>query len=276
MKRVTSSENKKVVLGILSYIHKICVENNIEYSLGAGTLLGAIRHGGFIPWDDDGDVIVRRNDYNRLIKILEADQNSHYGFISEKVKGYYYVFSKVYDKNTILKTLAPQDSEITNLGVYVDIFPIDNVPLKQDEAEKFYEDAMNINYKMYMSIPGFYYFSDSPIKQYVKKFIYYPKYLRAVGKNRNAEYWKEKLLQKITSYQDENTGKAGFTLSEYKTREYMDSAIFNEYSDVTFEGRTYRKLSKYNDYLTALYGDYMELPPLEKRNPKHAYIEYWK
>lgn len=276
MRKVSSSENKEIVLGILSYIDNICRENSIEYSLGAGTLLGGIRNGGFIPWDDDGDVIVRRNEYDRLMKILKEDTNSQYGFMFEETSGYYYVFAKVYDKRTILKTIAPQDAKIQNLGVYVDIFPIDKVPSDKDKAIEFYKEAMNINYSMYMAIPGFYSHNNSFIKRCVKKVLYYPKYKTAIKGQKDPEIWKERLLNKIKSYEDSNESAAGFTLSEYAEHEYMDAEIFDGYEDITFEGIKYRRLKKYKRYLTALYGNYMQLPPEDKRKPKHAYIEFWK
>lgn len=273
---MTSEENKSIVLDIILYIDKVCRENSIEYSLGAGTLLGAVRHGGFIPWDDDGDIIVKRSDYDRLMEILSKIDNDRFGFISDSTKGYYYAFAKVYDKRTILETLTPQDAKINDLGVYVDIFPIDKVPTSNTECDKFYTDAMSINYSLFMSIPGFYYYNTSLFKRVIKKILYYPRYLSAIRGQRNPEVWKQMLLNKIKSYKDIDVQKAGFTLSEYGTKEYMNSKIFEDYKDIEFEKRTLRGLNDYNGYLISLYGDYMELPPIDKREPKHAYIEYWK
>lgn len=276
MRKVSSKDNKEIILGILSYIDEICRKNGIEYSLGAGTLLGGIRNGGFIPWDDDGDIIAKRSEYDRLMEILQNNDNPKYGFMFEKTPGYYYVFAKVYDKRTILKTIAPQDSEIRNLGVYVDIFPIDRVPSDNKKAKEFCKEIREINHKMYMTIPGYYSYSPSFIKRSIKKIMFYPRYRTVIREQKNPEIWKEMLMNKIKAYDSSDELAAGFTLSEYAEREFMDAKIFDEYENMIFEGRKYRRLSNYKQYLASLYGDYMKLPAVEQRKPKHAYIEFWK
>lgn len=276
MNKVNLKENKEIILKLLEYLDKICRDNHIQYSLGAGTLLGAIRNHGFIPWDDDGDVILLRSEYDKLVQILSKTQNADFGFVSEYSKGYYYTFSKIYYKKTWLKTLAPQDAEIQNLGVYIDLFPLDKTPSNKGEMQEFYDDAMTINYRMFMAIPGFYSYNKSSMKHFLKAVLYYPKSLYYTRGKRNPEFWQRRLLKEIKKFENKNVTNAGFILSEYSIKESMNSSIFSSYEDIYFENKKFRKIKRHNDYLHSLYGDYMKLPPVEKRKPKHAYIEYWK
>ncbi|MCG0634676.1 LicD family protein [Lactiplantibacillus plantarum] len=278
MKKVSRNENKKIVIGLLDYFDAICRKNNIEYSLAGGTLLGAVRHGGFIPWDDDGDVIVTRDNYEKLKKVFYQAKNDEFGFMSEEDEGYYYVFSKLYDRRTVLETLTPQDAEIKDLGVYIDIFPIDLLPdpSKKSEIKTFYTRLMDINTSMFMTIPGFYYFNNNPLKRIIKRFIYYPRYLRRARGEKNPKVWQKYLLSELKKYDSSEECGAGFILSEYSVKECIPKKAFEQYMDIKFEDRKFRSIKDNKIYLESLYGDYMKLPPKDKRKPKHAYISYWK
>ena len=103
MKQMTLDEVKKVQLDILKYVDMICKKNNIQYSLAYGTLLGAVRHGGFIPWDDDIDIVLMRSEYDKLLQYLYVEQDDTYQVVSMKDEGYWYTYAKVTDKRTFIK-----------------------------------------------------------------------------------------------------------------------------------------------------------------------------
>lgn len=102
MREMTLGEVKECELNILIYIDQLCKKNNINYTLGYGTLLGAVRHKGFIPWDDDIDIILVNDEYKKLLKVLYKDKNSQYRVLSPKDEGYWYSYAKVTDSRTLI------------------------------------------------------------------------------------------------------------------------------------------------------------------------------
>ena len=119
---MTLDEVKQVELEILEYVDKICKENNIQYSLAYGTMLGAVRHKGFIPWDDDIDILLKREEYEKLLRILYSKTDEKYQVFSLKDEGYWYSYAKVTDTRTII--VEKNDRNMKEC-VYIDIFPID-------------------------------------------------------------------------------------------------------------------------------------------------------
>ena len=124
MDKLTTAEVKKIELDMLAYIHKVCVENNIRYWVCGGTLIGAIRHNGFIPWDDDIDIDMPRPDFERFKKIADS---SRYMLLTAENEKYYYASAKLVDNNTVLNE-NNFEGNIDGLGVFVDIFPLDGLP----------------------------------------------------------------------------------------------------------------------------------------------------
>ena len=127
MKTINTEELKKIQVEILDYVDKFCEERNIKYSLYAGTLIGAVRHKGFIPWDDDIDIMMLRSDYERFLKELHEEKDSRYKILDFRYDhSYHYAFAKVIDSKTQLReeVIDPYDG----LGIYIDIFPIDVLP----------------------------------------------------------------------------------------------------------------------------------------------------
>ena len=134
-KKITSQEMMQIQIKILEYIIDICDKNNIEYFMIGGSLICTIRHNGFIPWDDDIDIALLREDYNRLLNILSKTQNTQYKVIDKTTqKDYFYPFFKVMDKTTILK--EKKFKEIKEYGIYVDVFAIDGLPKEEKLLNK--------------------------------------------------------------------------------------------------------------------------------------------
>ena len=132
MQKLNLEEIQKIELDILIYLDKICKENNIKYYLSSGTLLGAIKYKGFIPWDDDIDVVLFRSDYLKLIDVLGKNDEKYKILSIYNTEDYYYPFAKLVDTRTVL---IENSKKIKDMGVYIDIFPIDGYITENIEKE---------------------------------------------------------------------------------------------------------------------------------------------
>lgn len=140
-KKLSLDQVKETALQLLIYVDRICEENDLKYSLYYGTLLGAVRHKGFIPWDDDIDIVMLRPDYDKLLSILAKDET--YLLLDQSTRpDYRYTFAKLVDSNTYLESTQFYSGEDPELGVFLDIFPLDGVPENQEELV-LYRNELN-------------------------------------------------------------------------------------------------------------------------------------
>lgn len=133
MKKLSLRELQLVTLDILKYFDKVCAKNNIQYSLGGGTLIGAVRNSGFIPWDDDIDVYMHRDQYEKFVKIWNNEKHDQYELsLAEDIHGMISgEMTKIFDKNTTLI-----DTKGRKSGIFIDIFIWDGVPNEPDVIYK--------------------------------------------------------------------------------------------------------------------------------------------
>lgn len=256
---------QSIELNLMKYIHKVCVENNLVYYLYGGTLLGAVRHKGFIPWDDDLDIIVPRKDYERLISIL--NEEDEYRLLSyEYVEDYYYPFAKLVDPSTRLVEYGLK--ECSEMGVWVDIFPLDitfNRHYLGTLHLKFVRSLIGLNRYLAAKPDNIESQLDTTAKRLHYKLarlfrshgiIKMANGIAAVFRNRNSEM----VVDAIWS-----------TLPEplFSNKWFGDPIL------LSFEGNMFYAPSDYNAYLTKAYGNYMELPPENKRYSEHFY-SCWK
>lgn len=264
MKRIPLDKVKYIEVEILKYVTSICEKNNLRYYLMAGTLLGAVRHGGFIPWDDDIDIGMPRPDYEKLKKVMgNAVFENRFKLLTYENGGTKYNFMKIVDDRTIL--YEKYMSEAT--GIWVDIFPIDGLPdsyfLTRILCYRlgFWRRLLNIS----MSKDGI---ATSKKRMLVKKII------RPLVRCFSTDF----LCKKINSiFKDYNYDKCRYVgdvsgVFSYKAR--VPKEIFIK-SQVIFEGDMYDAPEGRDALLTQLYGDYMSLPPVEKR-VQHDFEAYWK
>ena len=137
-RRLAPAEIKSLQMEILCSIHNFCVNNNIRYSLAYGTLLGAIRHKGYIPWDDDVDILMPRPDYEKFLKLYPGYNKNHTVQTYINDDSYYLAFAKVYDNRTELIVFP------TRTGVFVDIFPVDGLPDSVELSRRYYKDKLKL------------------------------------------------------------------------------------------------------------------------------------
>lgn len=272
MKLITLEEQKKLQLDMLIYISEICNKNKLRYFLAGGTLLGAIRHKGYIPWDDDIDILMPRPDFNKLSEILSNVKHDHYKLLTDKQEDYYYLFNKLVDTRTCL--IQKYRDKINDLGVFLDIFPIDGLPNEQKEFD-IHVDTLLKDYNNFLdSKSDSYNISNDKNKRIIKTIVKYPLYLyqkRKPWKKRQQE-----IIKKLQKYNFDESNKVGCILSPYKKKEILNREVFSKEIMVDFEGEKFPAPIGYKKYLSALYGNYMELPPVEKRVTHHLHDAYWK
>ena len=269
MKEIGIDELKKLQVEMLVLIDEFCQHNNIRYSLSSGTLIGAVRHKGYIPWDDDIDIMMPREDYDRFVSTF----NGAYGHLSllapEINCNYYAPYANVFDNRTLLLE-GDNSHRGIEIGVKIDIFPIDTVPDDLDAYKKEMYTAHRINAIMYdkrNKCP--FEFTKERIKLYIKKAIYafipysfLQKKIRllAVGTGGTAASYVDFVVYNIY----------------YKKLPRFSRSVMDSYIRVPFEGKEFSIVSNYDEVLKAMYGDYMQLPPLEKRVTHHNFSVYWK
>ena len=268
MKQIESlKEIQTIGLGILKFIDKICTENKIKYFLCAGTALGAVRHKGFIPWDDDVDVMMPREDYERFLKLMDKSNNEHYKCLhfGKDFPYYFYRFAKVVDLNTSLTEINfPKHPD---MGIYVDIFPIDGIDEKV--GKKIIKKHYNLGLIHYQSASLKFVKSKRGFVHNVFKYIAYV-YAKIFG----WQHWVKKSEKLIKKYKMQNCKFAGI-YDEYQEKEIMPKEIFDEVIYVDFEDSKFPIVKNYDYYLTKIYGDYMTPPP-ENQRIQHHVIAYKK
>lgn len=260
-----------VLLLILDDIHVLCEEYNLHYMLCGGTLLGAIRHRGFIPWDDDVDIMIQRNDYYRLKEAILEKYGDKYTVLLLNDGNSPYRMMKIMLNGTVYREILCENVP-SCCGIFIDVFPIDYIPKHHLLREKVFNFAT----KAFFAIRDYKYPSKiilEKCRQYKKLKKYYNK-RRRVGHLCNIffgeRFYRKRLLslseyKKITSLQ-------GIPLGIYYSTEIFDSGTFDERELADFSGHSYYIPCQYDVYLKNLYGDYMKLPPEDKRR-RHQVAE---
>lgn len=262
-KELSLSEIREIQLQILGFIDSFCKKRNLRYSLAAGSLLGAVRHHGYIPWDDDIDIMMPRPDYEVFVNEFDGFKANLVVQDAHSDPSHYLPWAKVYDNRTELI------SSNSIGGVYVDIFPIDGLPDWSCLKDYCTEVQKLTNQLWYSMKPNYEYVGENKTllraKVFVKQLIY-PSRKRVLSKWRSF----------YNKYPFEKSEFAGEITSIYGMKEHMPKRIFEKFVDMPFEERTYKCIQDYDIYLNKLYGDYMILPPVEERVSHHHQVVYWK
>ena len=252
---------QKLLYHLLYEFHDICEENQLIYNAFGGTLLGAVRHQGIIPWDDDVDVSMPKPDYDKLKMILKA--NTRYVAFDFPQKNYIYPYMKLCYKDTIL--IENNIRRFSMLKLYIDVFPICGYPTENDDH--FFQQYEKYKKGVVVCV--------SPVKaspRLIKKMAYPFKLLNAARyKALGYQYFlqKELMLQNSYSFEDSEyvlcqgagwNQKGKLLKSKYLTRKKY-----------TFGEKVVWGIEDYNDHLTSLYGDFMTPPPKENQCPQHGY-----
>ncbi len=270
MRELSLNEIQEYSLRVLENIHDFCVNHGIHYSLAYGTLIGAVRHKGFIPWDDDIDVIMTRDNFERFLN--EYESTDQFKLISPYNKESYIAFARVCDnKETLVLNRTPWCKCET--GIWVDIFPMDAIDDNEESHKKRYKKIHNK--WAYLSIPrgGKSNFSRQwgaigNIKVLLKKIISF----NGFHLRNNVEKYLN-LINDKSFFESSHCAQLA-CCDEYGFYEKKD---FEKYTTLEFEGHKLCVIKEYDKVLRSLYGDYMQLPPIEDQQPKQAdYIKFYK
>ncbi len=247
MEELSCGQLKAIQLRLLAYLKRVCAEHGLRFYLTGGSLLGAVRHNGYIPWDDDIDVVMPMSDYRKLIRIVNASQDGYQVWnLYDHPQQFHGFYARLACPGTVIKTWDYPYRE--SLGINIDIFPLYGVPEEEKEADRFAEEMESLHV------------------DFIQEFIRYPepteRYYELQGR----------IAGMMDRYPFDDSTNIAYLLSRHKKKEIMPRSIYDRCVPHTFENESYPIPAGYDDYLRRLFGDrYMELPPKEERCSVHHY-----
>ena len=265
--RIEIDEQKAIMLAMMDYIDSFCKENHIQYFLYGGSLIGAVRHQGYIPWDDDIDICMMRKDYDVFLSQFN-DPNNRYCLVSpENNPAFYLPTAKIYDSATVLNERVPGG---INIGVFIDVFPLDYCSDDYTQTCKFgrkigkYRKIVDVKN---ISITKKRKWGRNAILLCLKVLVWPMPKRFAI-----------KRISKLSSqYKHSATTYVGqFTKMTYESREIYEAKWFDESIEADFEKRKYSIPKDYDSVLKTEFGDYMKLPPKEKQITHHGNDAWWR
>lgn len=255
---LTTQEIQTISLDILLDVANFCEENSITYFLACGTLLGAVRHKGFIPWDDDVDIMMPRPDYKRF---LDSYCSSKYKLLKPAEGRFYY--SKVYDTNTLKYENDTDYKKNKVLGVDIDIFPLDGMINDENVLRKIYRRECFLETLLRLSNQPLF-LRKNPLKcinRIIPRLIGSKNIVWLIEKN--AQTYSYDHSDFVVRMRWSPNGFAGLLPKKVYEKDYL-----------TFEGKSFCVPKEYDRWLTVFFGNYMELPPEEKRKA-HGCKCFW-
>ena len=277
MRKMTLDEIQAVNLEIMKEIHVFCVNNHINYSLAYGSLIGAIRHKGFIPWDDDIDIMMPHQDYELFSKTFKSSKG--YELLSVYSNETYVNYTRVYDCHTIVKCPAKQCKH--DVGIWVDVFPIDAIPDSQPEQKRQFDSLRHYTSLIMRYRVALRNLEENSFKRRFRGCLQITKLFLQNG-GVFFKYWHNKVISICNQY---CFGKTKYCSSlvcveanTYNKQEVFLTSDFEHFSIVPFEDTSFYVVAAYDRVLHTIFGDYMQLPPKEKRvsHVLKKWSFYWK
>ena len=246
-------EVRRIQIDITTYLKKLCANNGLQYYMTGGTLLGAVRHKGYIPWDDDIDITIPMPDYKKLIDlIIEDDKYDVFTIYNEPEKCSHF-YMKIIDRKTVMKLW--EYPFLTTSGVSIDVFPLIGLPARMDETREFFNRVRHLN-TMY---------SNSFLEQIDVDDIMILGYRKSL---------REQIIEMIERYNYYESDNTGYILSKYWEKDIMPRAVYGGEIEMPFEDITLAAPVGYAEYLERIFGDYMKLPPEKEQYVTHNYKVY--
>ena len=251
-------ELRQIQIGILDEVHSFCEAHGLRYFLSSGTLIGAVRHKGYIPWDDDIDIYMPREDYEAFLNTYH-DKSGRYKAINPRLESnYYYTFAKVVDLRT---KMIETETEGYEIGVFMDIFPVDYVTDDLQERERVFK-LKKLLYKIRRCKIS----NANPLRSRLAYWCYKSLPVSA--------HYVFRLIQRLIVLGKPTHTVCNMTEAGPKIKGCFPAEDIASSVDIEFEGKLYKTMVGYKDYLERTYGDYMTLPPVEQR-VTHQFEAYW-
>ncbi len=264
-KTISINELKTIQIDILQSFHDFCIQNDLKYSLAFGSLLGAVRHKGFIPWDDDIDLMMPRSDYERFVNSFQHKFYKVYDYRFNE--DYVLPYAKLADTRTLLI----ENANFKDIGINIDLFPIDSLADTKEASVVFLKSLVPLKRKFRMKV-----LKPSPKNVWWKriairlsKVLVWHLSLKSIAKEIN---------QRIENNPIHDAAFVGTPAGSdpNASNSLYERELFNSYIDMEFEGRFFKVAAGYDKILRNYYGDYMQLPPIEKRTSPHTLCEvFW-
>ncbi len=269
MRTVTAIEQKEIQIAILKAVAKYCNDHHLTYYLTGGTLIGAVRHHGFIPWDDDVDLNMPRKDYEFFFTHFNQCRADTLKAVSiENTTDYYLASGKVYDKRTIL---TEKVIGAIPIGVNIDIFPMDELPGDRKELKSISREVGLLRKLLLLKT-----------LKWDKNRLMLKNLVIIAGRTLLMPIDRKLLLQRISAKSQKYNNAPGcskvavMSVLIYGEKEIFDKKDFETSVPLEFEGDYYSAPVGYDRILRQVYGDYMKLPPVEARVSTHAYDVFWR
>ncbi|MBO5178246.1 MAG: LicD family protein [Lachnospiraceae bacterium] len=264
-------------LELLKEVDRICRKNNIPYYITGGTMLGAVRHKGFIPWDDDIDVSMLRKDYHRFCVACGKDLDTNRFFLQtwDTDKHYRYQYGRLRRNNTLYIRSGHEDAKHHN-GINIDLFPVDNVPDNRILC-RIYKTGCEVFRKTLYSPVGAVR-TTAPVPKLMYRFlssfdgekvkVWFKNWIKFFGKFPSSRVDAVGFAYRLSTADKEKLGKENY----YEMYHGMKRELVTELTEYSFEGLKFYGVKDYDYYLRTLYGDYMTPPPADKRTGEHKAV----
>lgn len=259
-------ERKQIALDIVKYLQQVCRENNIRYYMAYGTLLGAVRHEGFIPWDDDLDVCMPRKDFEKFMAAMEQQTGPYKVLFYTNTPNYGYSFPKMIDTRTTLID-TKQGTSCEQIGVFVDIFPLDGACSTEKAGYRRRRLLQILKRMVFLSRRSF------RMESFLKTVLFAIPWLlcKAIGTNNI-----NRLFNKLAAARDfdEDAYVTAYSDSVHK-RDLFPREVFGQGVELPFEDTILAAPEQYTVYLEKIYGDYMTPPPADQQILPHSMSAWW-
>ena len=260
MRKIDAEEMKRIQLDILRYVHQWCITNDVHYWLDCGTLLGCIRHNGYIPWDDDIDIGMLRKDYETFCSEFNNQKSKYKVVCIDNDASFYQPYAKVLDTTTLLIDSGHRTC------INIDVFVYDNAPNNDCLVKKMFDRRDRLRLMSGYQIS---YRPDANGKrgsQLAKKCFHIMLNLLPKG------FFVKLQVYNCKRYNRSNTNRVG-NFSSY-SRNGCDKSVFNDFIYGSFEGFQFYIPIGFDKWLSSFYGDYMKLPPENQRISHHIFEAY--